>query len=150
MVLQRKPRSGSKRPGAQQKESIVTTTTEGSIVPDKGKQGHRRKPLSKAQKAKLAASLKRWRDSMSADERAELAERMRQRNKARWEAKSKKEKAAALAGVKAWQAEQRAAKAAKAKPAPKAGAKAKARKATPLEEIGESPAPKRGRKAAAK
>ncbi|HEX7066594.1 MAG TPA: hypothetical protein VF295_00180 [Candidatus Limnocylindria bacterium] len=128
----------------------MATTTETGIVPDKGKRGHRRKPLSKAQKAKLAASLAKWRASLTDEDRAALSERMRQQNKARWDAMSKKEKAAALAGVKAWQAEQRAAKAAKAKPAPKARANAKARKAAPLEEIGESAAPKRTRKAAAK
>ena len=91
-------------------------TTAKSIVPDTKAQGQkRRKPLSKAHKAKLAAALANWRASLTDEDRAAQAERMRQAHRDRWDGMTAKEKAAALAGVKAWQAKQRAAKRAAAK-----------------------------------
>lgn len=131
-------------------------TTAKSIVPDTRPKGQkRRKPLSKATKAKLAAALANWRASLTDEDRAALAERTREASRVRWEGKTAKEKAAAMAGVKAWQAQQRAAKRAAAKaapkPEPKRGAKPKAAKPSPADSVGESAARKgRTRKAAAK
>jgi hypothetical protein len=80
----------------------------------------------------MAAALKRWRDSLTPEDRAELAERTRQTQRDRWNSMSEREKRDRLAGLKAWQREQRKAKrdAARAKAAaePKASPKAKARR----------------------
>jgi len=105
-----------------------------------------RKPLTKAQKAKMQAGLKRWRDSLTDEARAAKSAQA----KSRWAAMSKKEQAASLAGVQAWHAEQRAAKADKAKPAPKPGSKTAARKRSRATEVSESPTRARTRKAVAK
>ena len=91
-------------------------------VPDRARKGHPgRKPMSKATKAKLAAALKRWRDNLTAEDRAELAARSR----AKWDNLNDKERRARLAGVRAWRKTQRAAARAKAKRPANAGAKPK-------------------------
>ena len=140
----------------------MTATTAKGILPetkgnDQPAPGQRkRKPLSRAHKAKLVSALEKWRASLSDEQRQALKERNRDAQQARWNAMSDREKRDRLAGVKAWQKEQRAKKlaAAKAKPAPKAGTTKGRRKAENRTERGESAvpalAPKRTRKAVAK
>ena len=57
--------------------------------------------MSKARKATLAAALKRWRDSLTPEAKAELAERVRQTQRQRWLNMSERERRDRLAGVKA-------------------------------------------------
>jgi hypothetical protein len=103
-----------------------------------------RKPLTKAHKAKLAAALNRWRAGLTDKDKEELKERNKAAHKTRWANMSKRERDERLAGVRAWQAEQRAAKAAAekaakaaAKPKPKAGAKTAPPKAARRSEVSE-------------
>lgn len=124
-------------------------TTAKNIVPDATpKDQKQRKPISKRHKAKLVSALDRWRSGLTDEERAELAERNRQTQKARWDSMSKKEKDARLAGVRAWQEAQRAKKRAeaKAKPASKTGAKKAPAQPSSAASVGESPVPARGRR----
>jgi len=119
-------------------------TTAKTIVPDK------KKAQSKAHRAKLASALANWRASLTDEDRAELKARTAATHRARWDNMTEKERKARLAGVKAWQAQQRAAKRAAAKTAPKApvmpsGSKAPA-KGSRAVSVGSTPA----RKAAAK
>lgn len=129
----------------------MTTTTAKAIVPQP--KATTKKPMTKAHKAKLVSALEKWRASLSDEERAELKRRNREAQQARWDAMSDRERRNRLAGVKKWQAEQRAAKraAAKAKAAPKANPTKAPRTAEDRTELGESaaptPAPKRSRKA---
>jgi hypothetical protein len=125
-------------------------TTAKTIVPDTKTKGQKRKPMSKAHKAKLAASLADWRASLTDEDKAELRARTAAAHKARWDSMSERERRDRLAGVKAWHAQQRAAKKAEAKAAPKVGPKAKAAKPATATEVSESPAPARARKAVAK
>jgi hypothetical protein len=134
---------------------MATTATR--IVPDRANKGdpgkgqQKRKPMSKSHKAKLVKALKEWRDGLSDEERAELAERNRQTHKDRWASMSKRERDARLAGVRKWQAEQRAAKKAAAKGAPKADPKTAPGKGSTATSVGESAATaRRSRKAVAK
>jgi len=122
-------------------------TTAKTIVPDKPKT---KKPISKAHKAKLAAALANWRASLTDKDREAWRAQNRTTHQQRWAAMTKKERDARLAGVRAWQAAQRAAKAAKAKAAPKVAAKAVPRKRSRATEVSESATPARTRKAAAK
>lgn len=124
-------------------------TTAKTIVPEpKAKGQKRRKPLSKAHKAKLASALADWRASLTDDDKAELKARNAATHKARWDNLSKREKADRLAGVRAWQAAQRAAKP-KPKARPNVAAKAPAPKPSRATEVSESAPRKRSRKAAA-
>lgn len=119
-------------------------TTAKTIVPDK------KKPLSRAHRAKLTSALANWRASLTDAERAELKARTAATHRARWDNMTEKERKARLAGVKAWQAQQRAAKRAAAKTAPKAPVMASGTKAPSKGSrtafVGSTPA----RKAAAK
>jgi hypothetical protein len=130
----------------------MATTAKGIVPAPKAKGQKVRKPMTKQHKAKLVAALANWRASMTDEERAELAERNRQRHQQKWAGMTKKERDARLAGVRAWQAEQRAAKraAAKAKPTPKAGARKAPAKPSPATEVSESAARAGTRKAVAK
>ena len=134
----------------------MASTAKG-IVPDpQPSDQKRRKPMSKQHKAKLVSALEKWRASLSDEERAELKRRNREAQQARWDAMTDRERRDRLAGVKKWQAEQRAAKraAAKAKPGPKANTTKAPRTAEDRTKLGESaaptPAPKQSRKAVAK
>jgi hypothetical protein len=119
-------------------------TTAKPIVPDK------KKPLSKAHRAKPASALAIWRASLTDEDRAELKARTAATHRARWDNMTEKERKAQLAGVKAWQAHQRAAKRAAAKASRKAPVMASATKApskgSRAVSVGSTPA----RKAAAK
>ena len=72
-------------------------TTAKRILPDDNKRDHhaagqrKRKPMTRAHKAKLVKALRDWR-SMSEEERAELAERTRQTQRERWANMTKKER----------------------------------------------------------
>ena len=116
-------------------------TTANGILPRTGKEGHppSRKPMSKAHKAKLRAALANWRASLTDEEREALKERNRQTHQERWAGMTKKERDAGLAGVRKWQAEQRAAKrvAPKAKPAPKIDPKKAPAKRSRAASVGE-------------
>lgn len=99
-------------------------TTAKRIVPEATAKGQkRRKPLSKAHKARLVAALANWRALLTDEDKAALAERNAAAHKARWDSMSERERKARLAGVKAWQREQKAAKRAAANAAPKPIAK---------------------------
>jgi hypothetical protein len=80
---------------------MATTATR--IVPDPTAKGQKRKPMFMAQKAKLAAALKGWRDSLTDEDRAELKRRNREAQQARWNAMLDRERKDRLAGLKAWQ-----------------------------------------------
>ena len=117
----------------------MATTAKG-IVPDPKAKGQKaRKPMSKQLKARLVAGLKEWRDGLSEEERANLAERTRQTHKERWANLTERQRHDRLAGVRAWQKEQRSKKraAAKAKPAPKVDPKKAPRKAAKRTEVSE-------------
>jgi len=126
---------------------MATTAT--PIVPRKPKRA-----LSKAHRAKLVSALAKWRASLTEEERAELSARTAATHRARWDNLTERERKAWLAGVKAWQAQQRAAKRAAAKATPKApvmasGTKAPA-KGSRADSVGETPSRAgRTRKAAA-
>jgi uncharacterized protein YhaN len=129
---------------------MATTPTPTASVPDAGKHHTpKRKALSKATKAKLAASLAAWRASLTPEAKAELRERSRRTQQERWASMSQRERRDALAGVKAWQRAQRDAKRAKPSGTPKASPKAEA--TTPAEQlpVGRS-ASRRSRKTVAK
>jgi hypothetical protein len=99
-------------------------TTAKSIVPAPKAKGQKaRKPMTKQHKAKLVAALANWRVSLTDEDREALAEQSRKVHQERWSKMTKQERDARLAGVRAWQAQQRAAKADKAKPVPKVGAR---------------------------
>ena len=76
---------------------MATTATR--IVPDRKAKGQTRKPMSKAQKAKLAAALKAWRDSLSDEDKAELRARNAEKHRERWNSMSEAERTERLAGV---------------------------------------------------
>jgi hypothetical protein len=128
-------------------------TTAKTIVPAHTASGQKRKPMTKQHKAKLVAGLATWRASLTDDERAELAEQSRTAHRERWAKMTKKERDPRLAGVRAWQAEQRAARAAKerpaakAKPAPRVRATKAPAKPSPRTEVSESAVPAGTRKA---
>ena len=121
-------------------------TTAKAIVPQA--KPTTKKPLSKAHKARLVSGLEKWRASLTDEERAELAERNRQTHRERWNNMSERERKERLAGVRAWQKEQRAKKraAAKAKPAPKIDPKKAPAKPSSAAEVSESAVPARGRR----
>jgi hypothetical protein len=110
-------------------------TTAKTIVPESQPKG--RKALSKAHKAKLAAALAEWRASLTEEDRAALRERNAAAHKERWNNMSERERKDRLAGVKAWQRQQKAAKRAAAKAAPKAAPKARAAKGSSAASGGE-------------
>ena len=123
-----------------------------SSAGSKGSKG--RRPLTKAHKAKLAAALADWRAALTDEDKAALRERNAATHKERWNNLSERERRDRLAGVKAWQRQQKAAKRAAAKaaskPAPKANPTGKGAKASSPASVGESQPRARGRKAAAK
>jgi hypothetical protein len=133
-------------------------TTAKPIVPESTGSGQKgRKPMTKAHKRRLVSALDQWRASLTPEQKEELRMVNKLKQKARWDNMSDRERKERLAGVRKWQAEQRAAKraaekAAKAaaKDAPKAGAKKAPGKGSRRTERGESAARALGRKAAAK
>lgn len=138
MVFQRRLRTFGRDPERRFQEAIMATTPTRSVA-DRGKQGQpARKPLSAKTKAKLAASLDKWRAGLTPEAKAELAERNRQSHQQRWLNMSERERRDRLAGVKAWQRAQRDAKRAAAKAEPKASPKPAPKGAARATSVGRS------------
>lgn len=115
MVLQRKPRPGLRESGTHTEESHHGYHRE----------VHRTPEQADHQEAQGEARVRTPNVAGRSDpeQKAELAERNRQKARERWANTTEGERRERLAGVKAWQKEQKAAKraAAKAKDEPKAG-----------------------------
>ena len=121
----------------------MTASTAKAIVPQAN--AATKKALPKAHTAKLLTGLELWRASLTAEDREALNERNRQTHCERWKNMSERERKDRLAGVRAWQKEQRAKKraAAKAKPAPKVDPKKAPPKPSSATEVSESAVPAR-------
>ena len=107
----------------------MATTAKSIVAETKGSGQNGRKPMSKAHKRKLVSGLDQWRASLTPEQKAELAEKQRQKHRAAWASMPKEERDARLAGVRAWQQAQREKKQAEAKPKP--APKPRAKKAPP-------------------
>lgn len=122
-------------------------TTPTHSVPDAGKQSQPgRKAPTKA--TKMQPALAKWRAGLTPEAKAELAERIRETQRQRWLNLSERERRDRLAGVKAWQREQRKAKRDAARAKAKAPAKAGPKAETQAASAHASVASRRTRKAA--